>query len=153
MSLKMWVYKSILFLQLLGFASYGQSNNKDNCNLYIESIESNDTLVLKFTKWHHERLEDLEKISIYYENNELVANLNWRFVLSDEVIYDTIIKLNQAQIGKIRTIEKAIRNQNLEGNQLNFAGSSFKYELTFKEGKILYSTMNTYYRLSDDLLK
>src|SRR5690554_1120017 len=79
---------------------------KKDCPLFIESIGSNDTLIIKNTTYYHGREIDAEKVLIFYQNNELVGHLTRKYILTDEVSCDTILTLSHFQIDKIKLFEE-----------------------------------------------
>lgn len=139
--LKIIIYQILIIILCSGF-----SIKKDSNLLFIDSMSHKDTLMIKSTTWHHERVEDFESICIYYEDDELVAHLIRWFTRIDEAMCDTIFKLNKTQIEGIRLFEKKVRNQNLEGNEIRLSGRLTKYELTLKKKKVTYSTVRECYR-------
>jgi hypothetical protein len=143
---KIGFYLSVAIFQLIGLMSCGQTTMK-NCGLYIESIESNDTLLI-ICSVTRERVKEIETVSVYRNKGELIARLNWNFGKND-----TTVILSDTIIIKIKTFERALRNQSLAGNEIQLAGSVSAYELIFKQGKISYSTKNSYYSLCEELLK
>jgi hypothetical protein len=55
-------------------------------------------------------------------------------------------------IQKIDYFEISIRNQNLKSNQIGFSGKSFIYELSFKQGKVIYHSDSINFSICKELI-
>ena len=148
----LFFYIVVIIFQLITIVAFSQQSTKIDCRLYIETIEKNDTLVIKSEVWHHNRLEEFEEVTIYYANNNLIALVKGDYLMNNTVISDTIISLNKIDFEKIKGYEYSVRNQKLESNQIGFSGRYFKYELSFKQGKISYFSNSSYFSLCKELL-
>lgn len=143
---------NIIIYQILITMLCSSFSIKKDCPLFIESMNNKDTLIIKNTTYYHGREIDVEKVLIFYQNNELVAHLTRKYTLTDEVSCDTILTLNHFQIDKIKLFEEGTRNKNLEGNQINLSGNLSYYELVMRGKKIKYSTTEIYYRFCNENL-
>jgi len=66
---------------------------------------------------------------------------------------NTTIKLDKSDIKKIDYFEISIRNQTLKSNQIGFSGKSFLYELSFKQGKVIYHSDSINFSIYKDLIE
>lgn len=143
---------NIIIYQILITMLCSSFSIKKDCPLFIESMNNKDTLIITNTTYYHGREIDVEKMTIFYQSNELVAHLNREYTLTNEVLCDTILTLSHFQIDKIKLFEDVIRNKVLEGNQINLSGYLSHYELVIKNKRVEYSTTETYYRFCNENL-
>jgi hypothetical protein len=142
---------SIIFLLIPIFA-ISQHSTEGNCKLYTAEIEENDTLFMTATVWHHNRIEEYEEILVYYFNGSLIAVIKSECPMDNSIKCDTTIKLNKLDIQKIDYFEISIRNQNLKSNQIGFSGKSFIYEISFKQGKVIYHSDSINFSICKELI-